>query len=149
MFRAIGRYFRAVFYLLTFRIDKASETLRLNPGVMSANYDRIIQEKRARINQYKDAISAMIAQEETKKEKLRTLTEEIGKLEKLRAGAAAKAKKVAEQYQGDAEATRQRSRVPEVPGGIQGLQLHPGRKAGPRRGIGSRSCPTGQERRGP
>ena len=106
MFGAIGRYFRAVFYLLTFRIDKASETLRLNPGVMSANYDRIIQDKRARINQYKDAISSMIAQEETKKEKLRTLTEEIGKLEKLRAGAAAKAKKVAEQYHGDAEATR-------------------------------------------
>ena len=106
MFRAISKYVRAVFYLITFRVDKASETLRLNPGVISATYDRVVQEKRARINQYKDAISSMIAQEESKKLKLTTLTEDMDKLEKLRAGAAAKAKKVAEKHAGDAEATR-------------------------------------------
>lgn len=106
MFKAVGKYFRAVWYLMTFRIDKASETLRMNPGVVSANYDRIIDEKRQRLNQYKDAVSAMIAQEESKKEKLRAVTEEIGKLEKLRSGAAAKAKKLVEQYGGDPEAVK-------------------------------------------
>lgn len=106
MFKAVGKYFRAVWYLMTFRVDKASETLRMNPGVMSANYDRIISEKKQRLNQYKDAVSAMIAQEEAKKEKLRAVTEEIGKLEKLRSGAAAKAKKLVEQYAGDTEAVK-------------------------------------------
>ncbi len=106
MFKAISKYVRAVWYLVTFRIDKASETLRLNPGVISANYDRIIEEKRIRLNQYKDAVSAMIAQEESKKEKLRMVTDEIGKLEKLRAGAAAKAKKLVEQYGGSPEAVK-------------------------------------------
>ncbi|MCC6509317.1 MAG: hypothetical protein IT423_09435 [Pirellulaceae bacterium] len=106
MFKAVGKYFRAVWYLMTFRVDKASETLRMNPGVVSANYDRIIDEKRQRLNQYKDAISAMIAQEESKKEKLRAVTEEIGKLEKLRSGAAAKAKKLVEQYGGDSQAVK-------------------------------------------
>ncbi len=106
MFKAVGKYFRAVWYLMTFRVDKASETLRMNPGVVSANYDRIIEEKRQRLNQYKDAVSAMIAQEESKKEKLRSVTEEIGKLEKLRSGAAAKAKKLVEQYNGDVEAVK-------------------------------------------
>ena len=106
MFKAIGKYVRAVWYLVTFRIDKASETLRMNPGVVSANYDRIIDEKRGRINQYKDAISAMIAQEESKKQKLKGLTEEIERLEKLKAGAAAKARQVAERHNGDVEATR-------------------------------------------
>ena len=106
MFKAVGKYFRAVWYLMTFRVDKASETPRMNPGVVSANYDRIIDEKRQRLNQYKDAVSAMIAQEESKKEKLRAVTEEIGKLEKLRAGAAAKAKKLVEQYNGDVEAVK-------------------------------------------
>ncbi len=48
----------------------------------------------------------MIAQEETKKEKLRAVTEEIGKLEKLRSGAAAKAKRQVEQYAGDPEAVK-------------------------------------------
>ena len=106
MFKAVGKYFRAVWYLMTFRVDKASETLRMNPGVISANYDRIIIEKRERLNQYKDAVSAMIAQEESKKEKLRQVTDEIGKLEKLRSGAAAKAKKIVEQYGGDPEAVK-------------------------------------------
>lgn len=106
MIKSIGKYFRAVWYLMTFRVDKASETLRMNPGVVSANYDRIIIEKRQRLNQYKDAISAMIAQEESKKEKLRAVTEEIGKLEKLRSGAAAKAKKLVDQYGGDGEAVK-------------------------------------------
>lgn len=106
MFNAVSKYFRALWYLVTFRVDKASDTLRMNPGVVSANYDRIIQEKRQRLNQYKDAVSAMIAQEESKKEKLRQLTDEIGKLEKLRSGAAAKAKKLVEQYGGDPEAVK-------------------------------------------
>ena len=106
MFKAIGKYFRAVWYLMTFRVDKASETLRMNPGVISANYDRVIEEKRNRLNQYKDAVSAMIAQEESKKEKLRMITDEIGKLEKLRAGAAAKAKSLVERYNGDVTAVK-------------------------------------------
>lgn len=106
MFKAIGKYGRAIWYLITFRINKASETLRMNPGVVSANYDRIIDEKRSRINQYKDAISAMIAQEESKKQKLKAVTEEIEKLEKLKAGAAAKAQQVAAKHNGDPEATR-------------------------------------------
>lgn len=106
MFKAMGKYVRAMFYLVTFRIDKASETLRMNPGVMSATYDRIIDEKRGRINQYKDAIAAMIAQEESKKQKLKQLTEEIEKLQKLKAGAAAKARKVAQRHNGDVEATK-------------------------------------------
>ena len=106
MFKAVGKYFRAVWYLMTFRVNKASETLRMNPGVISANYDRVIVEKRNRLNQYKDAVSAMIAQEESKKEKLRTVTQEIEKLEKLRAGAAAKAKGIVEKYHGDTNAVK-------------------------------------------
>ncbi len=106
MFKAVGKYFRAVWYLMTFRVDKASETLRLNPGVISANYDRVIEEKRKRLNQYKDAISAMIAQEESKKEKLRAATADIEKLEKLRAGAASKAKSLVEKYNGDVNAVK-------------------------------------------
>ncbi len=106
MFSAIGRYFRALGYLLTGRITKATETLNTNPAVISANYDRIIEEKRKRLNQYKDAVSAMIAQEESKKEKLRAVTEEITKLEKLKAGAAAKAKSLVDKYNGDATAVK-------------------------------------------
>ncbi|MBX3422977.1 MAG: hypothetical protein KF752_15590 [Pirellulaceae bacterium] len=106
MFKAIGKYLRATWYLMTFRVTKASETLRLNPGVISANYDKVIDEKRKRLTQYKDAVASMIAQEESKKQSLVKLTEEIQNLEKLRSGAAAKAKKLVEKYNGDAEAVK-------------------------------------------
>jgi len=106
MFNAIGRFFRAIKYLFTGKIDAAADALSANPTVISANYDRIIQEKKNRLNQYKDAISAMIAQEEGKKAKLTALTEEIQKLEKLKAGAAARAKQLVDKYNGDVVAVK-------------------------------------------
>jgi DNA repair exonuclease SbcCD ATPase subunit len=96
MFRAIWRWMRAIGYLLTGRINKASETLRSNPMVMAATYDQIIQDKTRQINLYKDAIGKMVAQQEEKRAKLRQLTEDVQKLEKLKAGAAAKAKAIAQ-----------------------------------------------------
>ena len=74
MFKAIGRYFRAIGYLFTGRIDDARRTLSTNPAVVKATYDRVIQEKTKRIHQYKDAVGAMIAQEEKKKASLKKLT---------------------------------------------------------------------------
>ncbi|MBU6236208.1 MAG: hypothetical protein KGQ51_00175 [Planctomycetes bacterium] len=106
MFNAIGRFFRAIKYLFTGKIDAAADALSANPTVISANYDRIIQEKKNRLNQYKDAISAMIAQEEAKKAKLTSLTEEIQKLEKLKSGAAARAKQLVDKYNGDSVAIK-------------------------------------------
>lgn len=106
MFSAFGRFFRAIGYLLTGRVSNAADALGNNPTVMGANYDRIIEEKRKRLSQYKDAISAMIAQEESKKEKLRSLTEDVERLEKLRSGAAAKAKQLVEKYAGDPTAVK-------------------------------------------
>ena len=63
MFKAIGKYFRALGYLLTGRINKMSETLRQDPNVMAASYDKIIDDKKASINQYKDAIGKMLESE--------------------------------------------------------------------------------------
>ncbi len=106
MFKALGRFFRSIGYLFTGKINSAADSLSNNPTVISANYDRIIEDKKKRLNEYKDAIAAMIAQEESKKEKLSTLTEEVQKLEKLKAGAAARAKQLVEKYSGDPNAVR-------------------------------------------
>ena len=67
MFRAMGRYLRAVGYLFTGRIDQARRVLNTNPAVVQATYDRVIEEKTKRIHQYKEAVGAMIAQVEKKK----------------------------------------------------------------------------------
>ncbi len=106
MFRAVGRYFRALGYLLTGRVDQARRAVSSNPAVVQATFDNIIQEKKARIGQYKDAVGAMIAQEEKKKSALKKITAEIEKLTKLRDGAAAMARKVVERHNGDTEAVK-------------------------------------------
>ena len=106
MFRAIGRYFRALGYLLTGRVDQARRAVSTNPAVVQATFDNIIQEKKKRISQYKDAVGAMIAQEEKKKSALKRITSEVERLKKLRDGAAAMARKLVEKHNGDAEAVK-------------------------------------------
>lgn len=99
MFRAIARWFKAVGYLLTGQIDAARRTLDLNPHVIRAKYDEIVREKTARIHQYKQAVASLISQQVMKMAKVKTLTEEVTKLEDLKAGALAKAKQTVEQMQ--------------------------------------------------
>jgi phage shock protein A len=106
MFRAVGRFFRAIGYLLTGRVDQARRAISANPEVVQATFDKIIEEKKKRISQYKDAVGAMIAQEERKKSSLKNITEEIDKLRKLRDGAAVMARKVVDRHQGNAEAVK-------------------------------------------
>lgn len=106
MFRAIGRYFRALGYLLIGKVDRARQSISVNPDVVRATYDKVIREKKDRIHQYKDAVAAMIAQEEKKRTSLKRLTEEITKLQKLRDGAAAMARKVVERHNGNADAVK-------------------------------------------
>lgn len=106
MFRAIWRLFRAIGYLFTGNIDKARKALMTNPNVMQANYDEIIEEKKNRLATYKKAVGGLIAQQEAKVEKAKSTTEEINKLEQLKAGAAAKAKSLVTKYSGNAEAIK-------------------------------------------
>lgn len=96
MFKALGRWLKAVGYLFTGQIDAARRTLDANPHVVRARYDSVITEKTQRIHQYKQAVAQLIAQEEQKLAKIRSLGEEVGKLEALKAGALAKAKQVTE-----------------------------------------------------
>lgn len=92
MFRAIGRWLKAIGYLLTGQIDAARRTLDTNPHVVRAKYDEIVREKISRIQQYKQAVAGLIAQQENKMAKVKSLTEEVENLERLKAGALAKAK---------------------------------------------------------
>ena len=62
MFRAIGRWFKALGYLLTGQIDSARRVLDTNPHVIRAKYDAIIRDKVGRIHTYKQAVAGLIAQ---------------------------------------------------------------------------------------
>lgn len=101
MFGAIANFFRKLGYLLTGKVDSASRGLSQNPQVIQATFDRVIREKKDRINQYKDAVARMIAQEEGKLARIKDLTAEIERLEQLKEGAAAKAKQVVQWLKGE------------------------------------------------
>lgn len=95
MFRAIGRYFRAMGYYITGNVDQARMALQTDPNVIRATYAEIIREKSARIREYRSAVAGLVTQEEKKKSLIESLTAEVEQLEALRTGALAKAKKVA------------------------------------------------------
>lgn len=99
MISALFRWAKAVGYLLTGQLDSARRTLDTNPHVMRAKYDEVIRDKTDRIHQYKQAVAGLIAQQENKIAKVKTLTAETNKLEDLKAGALAKAKQKVAQLQ--------------------------------------------------
>lgn len=94
MFGAIFRWFKAIGYMLTGQIDSARRVIDQNPNVVRAKYDQIVRDKVNQIQTYKQAVAGLIAQQENKMAKVKTLTEETGNLERLKAGALAKAKQV-------------------------------------------------------
>lgn len=97
MFGAIGRWFRSVGYFLSGNLDASRRNLDTNPHVMAARYDDVVRDKTTRFHQYKQAVAGLIAQQEGKIQTAKTLTEEIRRLDQLKAGALAKAKKKVEE----------------------------------------------------
>ena len=99
MFGAIGRWLKALGYLVTGQIDQARRTLDMNPYVMRAKYDEILKEKTSRIQQYMQAVAGLIAQQENKIQKVKQLTDDVQRLENLKSGALAKAKQKVQELQ--------------------------------------------------
>lgn len=105
-FSGIFRIIRGYFNLFGYRANKAADVLSTNPAVAAGKFDRIVQEKRSRINALHDTVATMMAEQEKKKEALKRVTDEIVKYEKLKAGAAASGQKVTAKYNNDAEKTQ-------------------------------------------
>ena len=98
---AIWRYVKSFLYLITGQIDKSRRALDSNPNVMKAKFDDIIKSKVDQIHTYKQAVATLIAQQEKKMAKVKSLTEEMKKLENLKAGALAMAKQSVAKLQGE------------------------------------------------
>jgi len=103
MFRAIGKWFKALGYLFTFRINDAVKTLRENPGVMDEEYKEVIRQKQQSASQYIDAVSSLVHMQEDKKHKLQNLTKEITELTELKEGASAMAQELVAKHGGNSE----------------------------------------------
>lgn len=105
--RSVGRWFKALGYLLTGRLDSAREALDTNPHAIKARFDQIIRDKVGRIQEYKKAVASLVAQQEKKIAQVKTLTDEVSRLENLKTGAAAKAKQIVEKLKAAGSTTEQ------------------------------------------
>jgi hypothetical protein len=95
MFKAIGRFFRAIGYMLTGRIDAKTKGLDEDPSVVRARYDELITLKRQSILQVRNAVAGVIRNAERKRSELQSTKEDIAQKERLMSGAKAMAAKLA------------------------------------------------------
>ncbi|MDE0086078.1 MAG: hypothetical protein OXU23_10225 [Candidatus Poribacteria bacterium] len=99
MANGFTRFFKAIWYTLTGRAHEQADKLMENPEAVRGAYEDIIRDKQGNIQSYKNAIGQLIALVEQKKNSLKGLTDDIDKLEKMKAGAIAKAKSTAADLQ--------------------------------------------------
>jgi chromosome segregation ATPase len=113
MFRAIGRFFRAILYSLTGNFDYWAEVWEGTPAAISAKYDAIEREHTVRIQEVKKAVASIMGIQSGKQQRLKSLSVELEKFGRLLSGAMALAQKrvqilqsegkTPEQIQGDTE----------------------------------------------
>jgi phage shock protein A len=88
----MGRYFRALWYLVTGRFKKAADALSENKYVMEATYDRSIEKNTGRIQTVKTNVASLIRLNEENKEKLGAKMKAQEHQAKVKAGALQMAK---------------------------------------------------------
>ncbi len=99
MANGFTRFFRAIWHTLTGRAHEQADKLMEDPNAIRGAYEDIIRDKQGNIQRYKQAIGQLIALVEQKKTSLKGLTDDIDKLEQMKAGAIAKAKSTAAELQ--------------------------------------------------
>lgn len=98
------KYLRALGYLLTFRINKATRTLmESNPGIMAEEFKSVIKQKAEQANVMMDAVASLVKIQEEKKQTAERLAKEIKDVSELKEGAAAMAQEVVRRHNGNQE----------------------------------------------
>ena len=101
MANGITRFFKAIWYTLTGKAHESADRMMENPEAVRGAYEDIINDKKGNIQRYKQAIGQLIALVEQKRSAVKSLTDEVERLEELKSGAIAKAQQTAAQLQGE------------------------------------------------
>lgn len=107
------KYFRALWYMVTGRFSAAAEALQGNQYVMAATYDASIEKSEERYHTVRNAVAKLVGIEQDRVEKIKTLSEKCERLEKVKAGAAGKAKALAEKLKGEGKSAAEIKQHPE------------------------------------
>ena len=113
MASGIGRLFKAIWYTLTGRSHELSDRMMENPEAIRGAYEKIITDKKANVQRYKSSISQLMALVKRKERTVQNLTDDVDRLERLKVGALAKAKRIAEDLQKQGQAQEVIKQNPE------------------------------------
>ncbi len=83
----MGRYLRALWYLITGRFAAAAEALQSNKYVMAATYDKAIEKGADRFKTVKDAVAELMGIEQTRVQEIKELSAKAEIQSKIKAGA--------------------------------------------------------------
>lgn len=92
MLRAFFRLLRAIGHKASGVFGRKTEKLMQDADSIKGAYMEVIDEKKNRVQQYMTAVGEMSAQNEGRMARVKKLTEDVERLEKVKAGALAKAK---------------------------------------------------------
>jgi len=101
LFRSISEFFKSLGHQAEGTIDQAADRMRSDAGALKSKYDDVIRDKIKGIKDYRGALANMVHQKDKMIDKAKDLTDEVGKLEDLKAGAAAKVRKMVSTMKGD------------------------------------------------
>jgi|GEM_PF-180066 len=101
LFRSISEFFKSLGHQAEGTIDEAADRMRSDAGALKSKYDDVIRDKIKNIKDYRGALANMVHQKDKMIDKAKDLTAEVGKLEDLKAGAAAKVRKMVSTMKGD------------------------------------------------
>lgn len=96
---AFGRFFKALGYLLTFRLNKASEAIMSKPDVVKLRYEEVIEGKAQDIQRVVNAVSGLVHLQEQKKTELRRISEQLAEDESIIAAVLGEAQDKVKQLQ--------------------------------------------------
>ena len=99
LFKAFGRFCRAILYSCAGDFSKWSEKFETNTGYVTAEYEDIQDDQVRSIKDTTDAVAGLMEIVGQKEHRLKTLTQQIGDLQKKQVGAKAKAKKTVDALQ--------------------------------------------------
>ncbi|MDD5091778.1 MAG: hypothetical protein PHQ23_12795 [Candidatus Wallbacteria bacterium] len=77
MFEALGKFFRALGYLVTLQFNKFTNEFSNRPGVVGLRYDEVIRDKKRRIDEYINAVTQIEVLREKNVQTLKKLSGEI------------------------------------------------------------------------
>lgn len=113
MASGIGRLFKSMWYALTGRAHELSDRVMENPEAIRGAYEKIIADKKANVQRYKSAIGQLMSLVKRKEGTVQNLTDDVDRLERLKTGALAKAKRIAEDFQKQGQAQDSIKQNPE------------------------------------